>query len=244
MEAVLRLALWNVDHTLVDVGRVTREAYAEAFHRVTGRPLVRLAPTAGRTESEIIFDTLAFNDIDTEDHHLPDFTKALAEAFATRRRNIRDHGRVLPGAGQALAAVGRLPGMVQSVVTGSIKPNAVIKLTELGLGEYLDLEVGGYGSEVYSRAALIELARGQTTRKYVEKKLGVVVVEPTTVLVADSVRDVQAAKIAAVPIVAVATGTSTAAELRGEGADVVLPALDDTNAVVRAVDDLTRDAAQ
>jgi phosphoglycolate phosphatase len=241
METVRRLALWNVDHTLVDVGRVTREAYAEAFQHVTGRPLVRLAPTAGRTESEIIFDTLAFNDIATEDHHLPDFTKALAEAFAARRRSVREYGRVLPGAREALAAAGRLPGIVQSVVTGAIKPNAVIKLTELGLDKYLDFEVGGYGSEVFSRAALIELARGQATRKYVEKVLGVVELEPTTLLIADSVRDVQAAKIARVPIIAVATGTATAAELRAEGADVVLPALDDTDAVVHAIDDLTRD---
>lgn len=240
MASVQRLVLWNVDHTLVDVGRVTREAYAEAFHRVTGRPLVRLAPTAGRTESEIIFDTLAFNDIETEDHHLPDFMKALADAFAARRASVRDHGRVLPGAKEALAAAGRLPGVVQSVLTGSIKPNAVIKLTELGLGKYLDLDIGGYGSEVYSRGALIELARGNATRKYVEKKLGVPVVEPATLLIADSARDVQAAHIARVPIIAVATGTETAAELGSAGADAVLPTLDDTNAVVRTIDELTR----
>src|SRR5215467_9577713 len=63
--AMPRLVLWNVDHTLVDVGKVTREAYAEAFQRVTGRPLVRLAATADRTESEIIFEILAFNDVVT-----------------------------------------------------------------------------------------------------------------------------------------------------------------------------------
>ena len=71
--ALHRLVLWNVDHTLVDVGRVTREAYAEAFQKATGRPLVRLAPTAGRTESEIIFETLAFNDVVTTDDHLAGF---------------------------------------------------------------------------------------------------------------------------------------------------------------------------
>ena len=43
-----RLVLWNIDLTLVDVGRVTRVAYAEAFRRVTGRPLVRLPQMAGR----------------------------------------------------------------------------------------------------------------------------------------------------------------------------------------------------
>jgi phosphoglycolate phosphatase len=240
MATVQRLVLWNVDHTLVDVGRVTREAYAEAFQRVTGRPLVRLAPTAGRTESEIIFDTLAFNDITTEDHHLPEFMKALADAFSARRANVRTHGRVLPGAREALAAVSRLPGVVQSVLTGSIRPNAFIKLTELALDKYVDFEVGGFGSEVFSRAALIELARGNATRKYVEKRLGEPVVEPTTVLIADSTRDVQAAQIAQVAIIAVATGTATEAELRAAGADAVLPTLDDTDTVVRTVDDLTR----
>ncbi|TDD63990.1 HAD family hydrolase, partial [Actinomadura darangshiensis] len=30
MSTLNRLVLWNIDHTLVDVGRVTRDAYAEA----------------------------------------------------------------------------------------------------------------------------------------------------------------------------------------------------------------------
>src|SRR4051794_27531719 len=161
-----RLVLWNVDHTLVDVGRVTREAYAEAFERVTGRPLVRLAPTAGRTESEIIFETLAFNDIVTDDDHLPRFMDALAQAFAARRQQVKMVGRVLPGAREALSAVRRLPGAVQSVITGSIQPNAIVKLTELGLDRYLDFEIGGYGSETYPKGALIELARTRGARKY------------------------------------------------------------------------------
>src|SRR3954451_13634898 len=97
-----RLVLWNIDHTLVDVGRVTREAYADAFRKVTGRPLVTLAPVAGRTESEIIFETLAFNDVITDDDHLPRFMSALAEAFWARRQDVRAHGRVLPGAREAL----------------------------------------------------------------------------------------------------------------------------------------------
>src|SRR5262249_30290597 len=57
-----RLVLWNIDLTLVDVGRVTRAAYADAFRKVTGRPLVRLPQMAGRTESEIFFEALALNE--------------------------------------------------------------------------------------------------------------------------------------------------------------------------------------
>jgi phosphoglycolate phosphatase len=229
-----RLVLWNVDHTLVDVGRVTREAYAEAFQRVTGRPLVRLAPTAGRTESEIIFETLAFNDVVTAEHHLAEFMTALGESFGARRKSIREHGRVLPGAREALAAVGRLHDVIQSVLTGSIQPNAIAKLTALGLDRYVDFTVGGYGSETYPKAALVELARTRTAQKY-----GGVIAEASTVLIADSPNDVRAAQISNARSIAVATGNATEAELRAAGADVVLPTLGDTDRVVRAVESLT-----
>ncbi|MFG2002337.1 HAD family hydrolase [Spirillospora sp. NPDC048911] len=230
MATLNRLVLWNIDHTLVDVGRLTREAYAEAFQRTTGRPLVRLAPTPGRTESEIIFETLAFNDIVTTDDHLPAFMSALAEAFGARRADLKAHGRVLPGAREALAALSRLPGTVQSVLTGSIQPNAVLKVTELGLADHLDLEVGGYENGVYSKAALLELARTRAGEKH-----GARFTESTSVFIADSPRDVQAAHIAGSPIIAVATGSATEAELRSAGAEVVLPTLGDTDAVLRAV---------
>ncbi len=233
-----RLVLWNVDHTLVDVGRITREAYADAFQRVTGRPLVRLAPTAGRTESEIIFETLAFNDVVTTEQHLGEFMTALGEAFAARRKSVRKDGRVLPGAREALAAVGRLPDVIQSVLTGCIEPNAIVKLTALGLDKYVDFKVGGYGSETYPKAALVELARTRTAEKY-----GSTIKESATVLIADSPNDVRAAQISRAKTIAVATGNATQAELRNAGADVVLPTLTETERVVRAVESLTHEEA-
>ncbi|MCP2335266.1 HAD family hydrolase [Actinomadura rupiterrae] len=229
-----RLVLWNVDHTLVDVGRVTRDAYAEAFLRTTGRRLVRLAPTPGRTESEIIFETLAFNDIVTTDDHLPAFMEALTDAFAERRGDLAMHGRVLPGAREAVDALSRLPGTVQSVLTGSLQPNAGLKLTELGLAEHLDLQAGGYENGVYSKAALLEVARSRAGERH-----SAVYGEKQTVYIADHPRDVQAAHIARSPIIAVATGSATVAELRAAGADAVLSDLTDTDAVVRAVKEQT-----
>ncbi|GAA2084474.1 HAD family hydrolase [Actinomadura alba] len=243
MPPIQRLVLWNIDHTLVDVGRVTREAYADAFRRVTGRQLVTLAPTAGRSESEIIFETLAFNDVITDDDHLPKFIAALGDAFRARYRDVRAHGRVLPGAREALAASARLPGAVQSVLTGSIRPNAILKLTELRLDQYVDFEIGGYGSESYPKSALIGLARSRAAEKYVEKRFGLPIGEPVTVLIADSARDVQAAQIARVKVIAVATGTANEAALRSAGADLVLPTLADTQTVIRAIDHFTSPSA-
>jgi phosphoglycolate phosphatase-like HAD superfamily hydrolase len=230
-----RLVLWNVDNTLVDVAQVTRVASAEAFEKVTGRPLVRLASTAGRTESEFFFESLALNDAPWDEGLLPAYTEALAAAFAANKAMLRDHGRTLPGAKKAVEAVGASRGTVQTVLTGAIHANTVLKLTTYGLDAYIDLDIGGYGSEVYPRATLLQVARNRAGEKH-----GVVFDEASTVYVADSVRDVEAAQIGGARMIAIASGRSTAAELAAAGADVVLDDLTDLGALQAALGNTSR----
>lgn len=229
--------LWNIDLTLLDAGRVTRAAYVDSFREVTGRPLVRLPQLAGQTESEIFFEAAELNEAAPDsagDELLGRFTRALAAAFAARRDLLREQGRLLPGATEAVAAVGQLPGVVQSVLTGSIRPNALEKLRAFGLERYLDTEIGGYGSEVYPKGAMLLATRGRAAEKY-----GSEFAEDSTVYIADSVRDIEAARTGGAWSVAVASGRSSAGELREAGAALVLPDLSDTAAVVTAVDRLT-----
>jgi phosphoglycolate phosphatase-like HAD superfamily hydrolase len=234
------LVLWNIDLTLVDVGRVTRAAYADAFQTVTGRPLVRLPQMAGRTESEIFFEALALNEAaalasaSTDQEVLGRFAAELAAAFGARRDLLTEQGRLLPGALAAVTEVGGLPGVVQTLLTGAIKPNAIEKLHAFALERFFDTEVGGYGSEVYPKGALLLNARGRAAEKY-----GVQFTEEATAYVADSARDVAAARMGGARSVAVASGRSSAAELRDAGADVVLADHADIASVVRAIDRLT-----
>ncbi|MEV0200243.1 haloacid dehalogenase-like hydrolase [Nonomuraea sp. NPDC050691] len=229
--------LWNIDLTLVDVAIVTRDAYAEAFRAVTGRPLVKLAPALGRPDSEIVFETLAVNGVVAEDAHLPKFLDALAAAFAARRGRLPREGRAMPGAKDALKAVARLDGVVQSVLTGTIKGNAVHKLKAFGLDKHIDFELGGYGEEAYPKATLLQVAQGRA-----RQRLGTPFTAANTVVIGDSARDVQAARIGGAAMIAVASGRSTAAELREAGADMVLPDLSDAAEVVAAVASLTTPA--
>jgi phosphoglycolate phosphatase len=236
--------LWNIDLTLVDVARVSRGAYADAFGRVTGRPLVALPQTAGRSDSEIFFEALALNDAstgtsadrdDTENEELLHrYSRELAKAFGARLDLLPTLGRALPGGREALAAVAGLPGVIQSVLTGTIRPNAVAKLRAFGLDEFFDFEIGGYGSEIYPKGAELLRSRGRAAEKY-----GTDIGAGSTVYIADSGRDVEAARIGGARCVAVASGRSTAGELREAGADLVLDDLADTGVVVAAVDRLT-----
>jgi phosphoglycolate phosphatase len=116
------------------------------------------------------------------------------------------------------------------VLSGNIRLNSFTKLSVFGLHEYLDFEVGGYGSDDDVRANLVGVARERASLKY-----GVRLDESTTVLIGDTPRDVQAGRKGGACVVAVASGGDSVETLRAEGADIVLPDLRDTSAVVHAV---------
>jgi phosphoglycolate phosphatase len=230
--------LWNIDLTLVDVARVSRDAYAEAFMRATGRRLVALPQLAGASDSEIFFESLALNEgVSGDDQRQPadnellaTYSTELAAAFGARRDLLAEQGRVLPGAAEALTAISRLPGVIQTVLTGTIRQNAACKLRAFGLDRYLDPDIGGFGSDVYPKGTKIIRSLDLANEKY---RLGLVPAD--VVYVADSIRDVAAAKFAGVRCVGVASGRSTSAELRDAGAETVLDDLSDTRLVVAAI---------
>jgi phosphoglycolate phosphatase len=208
---------------------------------VTGRPLAALPQLAGRSDTEIFFESLYLNDVPTGADEVADaellarYCWELEATFALRQDELLQQGRLLTGAGAAVTAAASLPGLVQTVLTGSIKPNAICKLRAFGLDQLFDLEIGGYGSDAYPRGSLLLLVRGQASHKY-----GRTISEDATVYIADTVRDVEAASVGGARSIAVATGRATTAELRDAGADLVLQDLSDTDQVITAIDRLTR----
>jgi phosphoglycolate phosphatase len=231
-----RLVLWNIDLTLVDVAKVTRAAYAEAFAKVIGRPLVQLPRMAGRTEPEVFFDALALNGVNLRngaesERLLAPFGAELATSLAARRDLLTTQGQALPGAAESMAAVAGLRDVVQSVLTGSSRPNATLKLRAFGLDRYVDLTVGGFaGSDAYPRGALLRVARQRAEEKY-----QVTFAESATVYIGDSPRDVEAAKVGGARSLAVASGRASTAELRDAGPDAVLPDLTDPTALTNFI---------
>jgi phosphoglycolate phosphatase len=215
-----------------------RAVYAEAFGTVAGRPLVQLPQMAGRSESEIFFDALALNGVDVRADGadlLEPFSAELATVLQSRRDDLVDRGQLLPGAAEAMAAVAKLDEAVQTVLTGNGRPNAVLKLRAFGLDGFVDFDIGGYGDEAYPRGTLLAVARQRAAEKY-----GVTFGEQATVYVADSPRDVDAARIGGASSLAVASGRASAAELRDVGADAVLPDLTDTTQLINLITDLTK----
>jgi phosphoglycolate phosphatase-like HAD superfamily hydrolase len=227
------LVLWDVDGTLVQAGEVGRDIFTEAFQAVLGRDpdqvTAKALVMAGRTDPEIALEFLAAHQVEGE-RHLPAFGEALVTALAAKAAVIRERGRALPGAKQVLAALGRTEGVVQSLLTGNMEPNALIKLASFELDGYLDFEVGGFGSDHRHRPSLVEVARTKAEAKY-----GTAFAGAATVLVGDTPLDVAAGRAGGARTVAVATGPYRVEELRTCGADAVLADLGDTESAVAAI---------
>jgi phosphoglycolate phosphatase len=190
----------------------------------------RQADVSGRTEPDIFRDTLTLHGIEPSEESLGRFGDALAAGYAAKQPLLRQRGHALPGAAAALAALDRVAGVIQSVLTGNLKPVAVTKLATFDLDTHIDFEVGAYGSDDSVRANLVEVARRRANAKY-----RTTFDERTTILVGDTPSDVEAGHDGGAFVVAVASGRSSMDELRAAKAEVVLPDLTDTAALVVAV---------
>ncbi|WP_344105949.1 HAD family hydrolase [Myceligenerans crystallogenes] len=229
------LVLWDVDHTLIENGGVSKETYAGAFEVLTGRPAEHRAKTGGRTDPEILGDLIADHGLDPAVFDAAAQRGALTRALAERQERLADRGRALPGARAAIDKLATEPGLVQSALTGNLRANALVKLGTFGLDVGLDWDCGGFGFDAAHRPDLVAVAQARATAKY-----GVAFTASNTVLIGDTVNDVTAGVRGGAQVVAVLTGGVDEVSLTEAGATKVLPDLSDADAVLAAVRDAVR----
>ena len=205
--------LWDVDHTLIETRGVGRAIYFRAFPAATGKPLTDLASVSGRTELDIMAETLRINGIEPTEGMVAKLADALVQGYEAAREELRTVGRALPGARDVLASLANEPAIHQSVLTGNLREVARIKLEVSGLDGYLDLAGGAYGNDDSDRPKLVTLAQQRAG-----KRTGVVFSNDATVLVGDTPKDVEAGLAAGVRVIGVATGKTSYQELRDAGA--------------------------
>jgi len=230
----MRLVLWDIDGTLVHTAGHGRDAFSAAFGAIFGRPAdLTTVSMGGRTDHDIATEVLATAGVADGAAHIPRMLDELGLALGAVRERIAEEGHVTPGAPETLEAMRGQPGITQSLLTGNIEPNAELKLGAFGLDRFLDLEIGGYGSDPHTtRSDLVGAAREKAARLR-----GLRVEVADTVLIGDTPLDVEAAHTAGARAVAVATGPYSLEELAETGADAVLADLQDFEAVLAAIRD-------
>jgi phosphoglycolate phosphatase len=189
---------------------------------------------SGRTDRAIALEVLTLAGLPEPQELIGAFQSVQAARAAELTEAVREHGRALPGAGAAIAALASLdePGrqVVQSLLTGNIRPLAEVKLGPLGLLDHLDLDAGAYGDVHEVRAELVHAARRNARRRYGDGFAG-----QATILVGDTPLDIEAGLAAGARAVGVATGGFGTAELTAAGAHAVLSDLADTSQVLAAI---------
>lgn len=232
-EAEQVLVLWDIDRTLLYVGDIDRQVYREAFAEVVGRPAEHLpARGTGVTMPLAIRGLLMDNGV-SEDHVpdlLPRMVDLVPQRLAAHTEDLREQGVLLPGAVAALRSVHDHPSYLPTVVTGNLKPNALLKLDAFELGEYVDAEIGGFASDDPHRPTLVAIAQ-----KRAQTKHGMIFTRSNSVIIGDSLEDVRTGLEGGAAVVAVASGKTSASTLRNAGADVVLETLEDLQVLHDAI---------
>ncbi|AZM53817.1 phosphoglycolate phosphatase [Streptomyces sp. WAC 01529] len=218
-----KLVLWDIDHTLMATGGLGHELWAQAFEEVTGVEMREQASVTGSTERVILRETARLHDLPYDDALFDSFAEALGAVHVRRAAELRERGHALPGAAAVLARLAE-QGVRQSVVTGNVRGAAEVKLAVFGLDNHLRLDDGAYGEDGEERPELLRaaMARSSTRRE-------------DAVFLGDTPADVAGGLEAGVRIIAVATGRTSAEELRAAGADAVLEGLTDTEKALAAI---------
>jgi phosphoglycolate phosphatase-like HAD superfamily hydrolase len=204
---VTNYILWDVDGTLVLNGKDAGNLYHEAIELALGQTIaVRLPNTHGKTDGQILRESLAAHGLDENLHtsastHLDELSRLRFESG--------NHREAAPGAAEALLTTARA-GWVNALLTGNSANRSRYKVTGAGMpAELFDWEHSYFGH--------VTPIRSDLTLRAVADHPG-----DTLVIIGDTPGDDIAATAAGIPFIAVATGAYTAAELRKTGALLVV----------------------
>lgn len=213
------LILFDVDGTLLRCGQQVRTLFADVLTEVFGGfGMPRSYDFSGKTDPQIVLDVVRPTGM-PDDEILSRLPRAK-EVYLARLGNglRREHVRLMPGVRPLLERLTARPDVVLGLLTGNWQRGAEVKLSRLDLNPYFLF--GAYGDDALERRDLVPVAFARaaaaTGRRFA----------PTEALiVGDSVRDVDCARVAGVPSLAVATGHTPIERLRAAGPDWAFPDL-------------------
>jgi phosphoglycolate phosphatase len=225
---VARLVLWDVDGTLVHTSGIGAAVFDRALEQVLGAPPGSRLHLSGKTDPQIAREYLELMAIEDADARLPLVIEAVEAEVAAAASLLSTQGWALPGVPEVLARLAAGGHVCQTLLTGNTAANAAVKVTAFGLQDWLDLEIGAYGSDHADRRELVPIALERARRLR-----GLDVDAAGTWVVGDTANDLACARAGGARCLLVATGRTPFDELERLDPDAVLADLSDTDAVIR-----------
>ncbi|MER7417600.1 haloacid dehalogenase-like hydrolase [Micromonospora peucetia] len=227
------LVIWDVDGTLIpaDLRWLTR-AIARAYGIAESEVVFPDKKVHGYTDESIAIDTAIASGVDpsTAEAGMPAFRQAIAEVMQEGRQELAEVQPPYPGAAASVAEL-HDRGFTQTVLTGNLRSAAEVKLHAAGLDEFLDLRIGGFGSDARDRFQLPAVVARRYSAIYDDQ-----LDSARVIIIGDAPNDIACARHANFHVAVVAHRIGRQ-ELTSYGPDLVLDSLDPTM-VVAAVSSL------
>ena len=210
----MRLVLFDIDGTLIDSGgagirslNLAFEEYFSVKDAFTGMNL------AGKTDIQILREGLTRHSMDDDDRNIAvlcvSYISHLREEIENPRRHLK------PGIMEAIEILCTMDDTHLGLLTGNIEEGARIKLDPFGLNRYFP--VGAFGNDHEDRNMLLPVAIERFRVHF-----GMEISKGECIVIGDTPRDVDCAKVHGALSIAVATGPYRYESLTLSGADVVL----------------------
>jgi len=219
------MVLWDIDGTLCRSDALGAAVIAEAIEAEAGRP-ARPLPLHGKTDPQIVREHLVDLGLAATDVQIASVLDGVVSRLADRREELWAATTVLPGVRAVLELLAARGDVHQSVVTGNLRPNAVLKLEAAGLAHLLDLRFMATGSDGADRNLLPGVSLARAT------EAGVQIDPRHTWVVGDTDRDLACARASGLRCLLVGTGVSPVPRAAQVDADAYRPDLSEVDEVV------------
>ena len=232
------LILFDIDGTLTR-SRNGFIPFNEAFVKTFGFPGdIRSVIPDGNTDPLIVDEIFAQAGREAERSRAwqDAFAANLCESYGRAIREGTTTVSALPGVLELAKVLARVPRLYQGVVTGNFEATARIKLEVAGLDGYFRL--GAYGSDARERTELLQIGK-----KRWDEKVGEPFTPESCIVVGDTPKDLDAARLNRMKCVLVGTGRYAVEVLLTCGPDACLPDFKNTTETVETLVGLVESAA-
>lgn len=226
----MKLALFDIDGTLIHTGGAGKRAFSQAMEDILGVPdalsQVRLD---GKTDLLILEEALTHSG--RSEPVTPVQLDALYQCYVglleqELQADLASY-LILPGVEELLDRLHGEGGVAVGLATGNLELGARVKLAPGNLNRYFNF--GGFGSDAASRTELIQAGIRRAAEAHGVEEFDSVVV------LGDTPQDILHGKAAGARVVAVATGFYSRAQLAEFAPDLLVDRFDPVEPVLRFI---------
>jgi phosphoglycolate phosphatase-like HAD superfamily hydrolase len=226
-----KLVLFDVDHTLVEVGTAARKAMDVAFLEFSENDDITIEDISfqGMTDKQIVVEVLKLGGF-PEDEILPKVDEIIEIYLSRLESNLKseDDLTIFPGVNELLEILESDNDVLTGLLTGNVERGARLKLSTFDLNKYFPF--GAFGSDSMIRSELVPFALKRAKKFDHSDFTG-----KDIVIIGDSIHDVNCGKPYHAKSIAVATGSTSYDELLSHEPDYIFEDLTETERIIKAI---------